>query len=286
MNECKIVEDLLPLYAEDLTSEESGAFIREHAKSCERCARLLERCAEPMPEPEENPEQMKKALRRDTLKVKLKGIVTFVLVLAACFGPVIGLVCYYAWEIGELGAESSFVSELPQGGYYRVDVYDWDTAGFFDTGEGSIIKRSCSIRKVTENGVGYSGGSGTFYAPWENVQLDWAPNGEDSLVTADLVSGGTEFFVLSNDYWLDETGMSHHVSRKYPGNGYESGIRDILLGLCRKHPDFPTGWEEIRFTFHAWGEDSETLTFIYETDNGHRGFVDFHYPTETITAVD
>ena len=36
MNECKIVEDLLPLYAEDLISPESKEFVEEHCAGCEK----------------------------------------------------------------------------------------------------------------------------------------------------------------------------------------------------------------------------------------------------------
>ncbi|MFD1416946.1 zf-HC2 domain-containing protein [Oceanobacillus jeddahense] len=36
-NICKVVEDLLPLYMDDLTSEETNQFIEEHLKTCSGC---------------------------------------------------------------------------------------------------------------------------------------------------------------------------------------------------------------------------------------------------------
>ena len=66
----------------------------------------------------------------------------------------------------------------------------------------------------------------------------------------------------------------------------DNGFLNILLSQCRKNSDFPTGWETIRFTFHKWKDDSETIVFVYETDNGHRGLLDFHFPSETITNID
>ena len=80
MNECKIVEDLLPLYAEDLVSEESGAFIREHAANCPGCEKLIQRMKLLAPEPEPDPEQYKSALRRDSRKMVVKGLLTFLLI--------------------------------------------------------------------------------------------------------------------------------------------------------------------------------------------------------------
>ncbi len=39
-NECSIVRDLLPLYAEGMLSEDSAAFVKEHLDTCETCRAL------------------------------------------------------------------------------------------------------------------------------------------------------------------------------------------------------------------------------------------------------
>jgi hypothetical protein len=41
-NECSVVRDILPLYLENMVSEETSAFIKEHLESCSACANLLE----------------------------------------------------------------------------------------------------------------------------------------------------------------------------------------------------------------------------------------------------
>ena len=38
---CHIVRDLLPLYNDDLLSEESRAEVEQHLKTCEDCANIL-----------------------------------------------------------------------------------------------------------------------------------------------------------------------------------------------------------------------------------------------------
>lgn len=43
MDECKIVTDLLPLYCDELTGEETNTFIRSHLNSCPECSSLLEK---------------------------------------------------------------------------------------------------------------------------------------------------------------------------------------------------------------------------------------------------
>ena len=42
MKECAIVKDLLPLYIEDMVSEETELFINEHLKECEYCRNELD----------------------------------------------------------------------------------------------------------------------------------------------------------------------------------------------------------------------------------------------------
>lgn len=41
MNNCNIVKDLLPLYKENLLSDESKKFVEDHLKSCSECENLL-----------------------------------------------------------------------------------------------------------------------------------------------------------------------------------------------------------------------------------------------------
>ena len=39
--DCKIIEDLITLYAEDLCSEDSKKMVEEHLKTCESCQKKL-----------------------------------------------------------------------------------------------------------------------------------------------------------------------------------------------------------------------------------------------------
>lgn len=41
-NECSIVRDILPLYLENMVSDETGAFVKEHLKGCPECTAELE----------------------------------------------------------------------------------------------------------------------------------------------------------------------------------------------------------------------------------------------------
>ena len=41
-NECSIVRDILPLYLENMVSDETGAFVKEHLKGCPECTAEFE----------------------------------------------------------------------------------------------------------------------------------------------------------------------------------------------------------------------------------------------------
>lgn len=165
MNECKIVEDLLPLYTEELTNEEAAEFIKNHVENCEHCRKLLGRCKETVPNGEPDGKEFKMVMRKNMINM----ICRIVVVALLLFG-----VLYF---------------------------------------------------------------------------------------------GATKWF----DYlqWWNGRAPVEQVVKAPVGNG------EVIL----------VGWETIEFTFHQWLADSETITFVYETDTGIRGLLDYHFPTETITDI-
>ena len=89
-NECMIVRDLLPLYVEDLVSDETRAFVEEHLAGCEDCQKALEQIrtspgvsAEAGAVPLKN---IKKRLRQQKLKSVFLAVFLVMAVLIAVFG--------------------------------------------------------------------------------------------------------------------------------------------------------------------------------------------------------
>ena len=95
MNECKIVEDLLPLYAEKLVSDETAEFVREHSGRCEHCQKLLRRCEEVEPMKTLDVPNYQKALKKERTHSVMIGalfatvVIVLALLLAVCspFAP-------------------------------------------------------------------------------------------------------------------------------------------------------------------------------------------------------
>lgn len=285
MNECKIVEDLIPLYAEDLTNEDASEFVKNHVANCDRCKKLLERSQESIPTTEEDTKAYKKTMHKNVLNMTCRIIAIAVIAAMVMFVGCTKLDEYMKWKDGKAPVEQVVKAPVGNG---VVTVVDWEASGWEIGGVenvGTILwMRTMDVMDTGSGYARYSIGESGDTCPWENVQIYWAPNGFPFLATADLLEGGKGIFVHANERWYDENGGHHSVSKFLPSST-GNGLVDVLTALCKESEDFPTGWETVEFAFHQWQDDSETITFVYETDNGTRGLIDYHYPTEAITKV-
>src|SRR5690625_7887808 len=87
MKECAIVEDLLPLYNEDLVQEDTRKWIKEHVKTCENCAKLEEMSEEKLEVEEiDSPVNYEKMMRKNTFKISFYQLLFVVIsfFLAIC----------------------------------------------------------------------------------------------------------------------------------------------------------------------------------------------------------
>lgn len=81
-NNCKIVQDLLPTYIENLTSEESTRFVEEHLKNCAECKTVFDNMKESIEKDEiENTEIIKK-IKKYKRKIKLIKTIFILAILA------------------------------------------------------------------------------------------------------------------------------------------------------------------------------------------------------------
>lgn len=84
---CEIVRDLLPLYAEELASEDSRAAVEAHLCECAGCRAELKVLKQPVPVPAEEPgiKKVRRGLFRRVLMGTACGILSILLVLS-CVG--------------------------------------------------------------------------------------------------------------------------------------------------------------------------------------------------------
>ena len=75
MDNCKIIEDLLPSYCDGLTSEETNELIHSHVESCPNCKRLLEKMsAQPPREIIDHWEQFRRKLKEYEQNHRIKTL--------------------------------------------------------------------------------------------------------------------------------------------------------------------------------------------------------------------
>lgn len=268
MNECNIVRDLMPLCADDLASEDTVEYIHSHVNACPECREIWGRYQTELPAMEQPRPDKKtlKSLRRNMIEMVVKGILGFV----AGLGIFMGLVYYGLWEAGYLPIQKSFFSADPK---YEVYTVDWDTAGFFETGEGSIVNFQCGSS------------SWSTFLPWDDLEVIWAPDNANAMLIIETVEGELEYRILEMSFTRDETSKKSIGSRMIIPMHVDPDLQAVLTDKCKAYGEFPIGCEEIQFTFTQWEADSETVIFHYETDTGESGFLSYHFPSETITKL-
>ncbi len=97
-NECNIIKDLIPLYAEGLASKDSASFVEEHIRTCDSCRAELEKIRKPevkqVPIIDEEEEIRKDTARIKALSKKVKRKVNATAFVLALFLLVAGTGLY------------------------------------------------------------------------------------------------------------------------------------------------------------------------------------------------
>lgn len=82
-NECNIIRDILPLYAENMVSEDSADFIEEHLNHCERCQAELKMLKVPLTLSMDTDKEPLKIIKKKMYRKKVQTVLlTTVLALA------------------------------------------------------------------------------------------------------------------------------------------------------------------------------------------------------------
>lgn len=127
-HECSIVRDLLPLYAENLLSEETAAFVQAHLNGCAACNAELAQMQSPAPRPAQTLPLEK--LRRKLTAMKVRTVIlTAVLVAALIVSAVaaLGAPEYFSYSPELLTVEPAEDGTLRVTFDERVTEYRWQT---------------------------------------------------------------------------------------------------------------------------------------------------------------
>lgn len=84
--ECKIVQDLLPNYVENLTDEVTNEYIQEHIKTCDECRKALESVNTDIQVEELNQDREIKYLKKVRSKIRrtIMFALLIIVIVASC----------------------------------------------------------------------------------------------------------------------------------------------------------------------------------------------------------
>jgi len=260
MNECSIVEDLLPLYIEDLTQTETGEFVNAHLESCRHCAAVYRRMTAPVQTREEQGDY-RKSIRKGLLN--WTGRVLLVLVL------VIGLPLYFIWETGALGTRTVLASENGENEFVIVDN---SNGGLFNRGGAYVVMPDGKSRNLKGD------------PHFEKLEVNWAPNGESYFAR-------WVFDTYSESYFRGDEGALEPEGEENTGGAYEErewprtwDFLEQMTAFVRGQPGlFGHDLGEFEYTFDMWSLDSQRMYFVFTTDNGYGGRVRFDCVTKEFT---
>lgn len=110
---CNIIQDLLPLYADDVVSPESKAMVDAHLANCSECREMLDEIRRSVLVPQHSDTTLFKKIKR---KQQIKSVALAV-VIALFFYAIIGapIVAYVKDSFVEYNAEDCIVSESQDG---------------------------------------------------------------------------------------------------------------------------------------------------------------------------
>ena len=116
INECSIIRDILPLYHEDMVSEDTAAFVRQHLEKCEDCRKELEALksdSDIADMTDEQTDEDKAALLALKKKMKRKKITT-IAVTALCIIAAIALCVQFYFYMNISGKRLDNLDKLDE----------------------------------------------------------------------------------------------------------------------------------------------------------------------------
>lgn len=249
---CKIVEDLLPLYVDNVCSDQSKRAVEEHLQECDKCRKLIENTqAVPVPHIEPDHPAADKAVKKGFQKIRLRWWVSILLVIVivplACLGwnqyhnRGIHYSNVYEYQLG-----NKFMELLKKGNYEKAYEYididglkqewleEWFEEEELTNFEKDGLAKFCELgRKLDEQGgiesyeyigISFSGAEtdGTkVYRILYRIQF----NGSKIIVHLDVSNDGVERF-SGGESFVDDPLAQFSIWAEYLWQDYEGCYYD------------------------------------------------------------
>ncbi|MDI7744130.1 zf-HC2 domain-containing protein [Lysinibacillus fusiformis] len=139
---CTIIQDILPLYADDVVSGDTKELVQQHLKQCEKCRAEFDSMTKAIYLPKETSKTMFKGLQKKWRKKKL------IISLLSIFGAFIILSgLFYGLFIHQIAIEVTEIS-------LEIEEYDNNQLVSFYTGRDAVVSvKATHPLEVNVNGV-------------------------------------------------------------------------------------------------------------------------------------
>ena len=139
---CDVIHDLLPNYIENLTNENTNAFIDEHLKECDSCSQLLDKMKKDI-SVENNASTFKK--ESNFLKKynkKMKGLKAIILLIVIIFLLIIARKIFILYSLQNKVSKYENLDNF----YTRVYYYNGDNISIH-----SAYRKGNNIKEIVQN---------------------------------------------------------------------------------------------------------------------------------------
>ncbi len=124
---CQVAQDLLPLYLDEVCSNESRQLVEDHLRSCEKCRKLIDSTQiAPIPNIEPEKETADQAVKHGFRKIRTRWIISVVLAIVVISTAFVGWNHYQRSQQAqqpEYEIAIAFMEQLKQGDYEKVFPY-------------------------------------------------------------------------------------------------------------------------------------------------------------------
>ncbi len=254
---CQIVEDLLPLYLDEVCSEQSKQAVEEHLRTCEKCRRLIDSTkVVPIPYVEPDKSSSDRAIKHGFKKVRIRWIISVVLSVLIISSTFIGWNHYQSriqTELTEYKIALSVMELLKRGEYEKCFEY-FDVDGIknrwlqddFEEGELTDFESKAKeiflkyakktealggIEKYSYIGMYHisSRGNGT---PIYRVSFRIVFEGEYEVFCIDVSKNGVEKFTADGSFVTDPLAQfsiwPEYLWQHYQGCYYDPDLGDYV----------------------------------------------------------
>lgn len=259
---CGVIRDLLPLYAEDLASEETKQLVDGHLADCPDCRKRLEKLKQPAA-PEPDGAGALRAVKKD---IRRRRLLAALLAALLVFLPLLAILAYSTAKIPVPYEEGLVAVESEENGVLTLSV-DGRASGVEstlvedpDSGEKTLLLQVWTDRRSGSGGLSQERGSYTVDPIPDRVMYGYGfQNDEQKLLYGEPMNGGVMLLPrLALAYYLLYAAVLAVVFGLLWWLLRKKKAAATMRALCFAALSYPVG--------HLFVKGTQTLSFFLPRD--------------------